>query len=163
MESNNRKSRDQKFFEYFIILQKEYIVAELRKKIYPDLSGKSKSEEIMEGKKKKIFDIAFKNQIKTIFPDMKVGVTSLYDEELRIKLYQEIYGNSFPNFIYRDEHQKSLLAEKDKKCYYSIGSEFKSGDLIGILIEVDLEKEICTIQLEDSKCLCNLEIVSRIL
>ncbi len=162
--SNKRKSRDQRFFEYFITLQKEYIVAEMRKKIYPDIKGKEKSEEIMEGKKKKIFDMAMKNNIKTIFPDMKVGELSLYDAQLRIDLYREIYGNGgLPNFIYRDEDQKSKLGFKDKKCYFMIGSEVKTPDGIGSIQQVDLEKDIWYIKVKSEIQEFPMKEVSRIL
>jgi hypothetical protein len=147
-----------------MILQKEYIVAELRKKIYPDLSGKAKSEEIMAGKKKKIFDIAMKNSIKTIFPDMKLGTTSMYDEELRTKLYREVYGESgYPKFIYRDSEQKAKLSEKDRKCYYMIGSEVRIGNEVGQIVDVDLLKEICFVDIDGDISEFNLDKVSRIL
>jgi len=148
-DSNKRKSRDQKFYEFFIILQKEYIVAELRKKIYADIAGKKKSEEIMAGKKKKIFDIAMKNSIKTIFPDMALGKTSLYDEELRTKLYGEIYNNDgkMPNFIYRDDNQRRILGEKDKKYYFMLGAEvLVKNSEIGNIQDVDFEKELCWVK-----------------
>lgn len=146
--NNIRKSRDQKFYEFFIILQKEYIVAELRKKIYLDVAGRAKSEEIMEGKKKKIFDIAMKGLFKTIFSDMKVGVKSLYDEQLRIRLYKEVYGDGYPNFIYRDENQRVRLGVKDKKCYYMLGSEVKTVDgCIGSLQAIDFKREVCWVKI----------------
>jgi len=163
--SDKRKSRDQKFNEFFIILQKEYIVAELRKKIYPDVVGKDKSKEIMAGKKKKIFDIAMKNGLKTIFPNMKLGETSLYDEELRTKLYREVYGdNGLPNFIYRDKVQESKLSHKDRKCYFMLGSEIitKEGK-VGTLQIVDLENEFGYVKVRDKSIKYNLNEIRRIL
>lgn len=162
--SNTRKSRDQKFYEFFLILQKEYIVAELRKKIYPDAIGKAKSEEIMKGKKKKIFDIAMKNSLKTIFPKMKLGTESLYDEELRVKLYKEVYGENYPNFIYRDENQKMKLGSKDRNCYYMLGCEIKTNDdLIGSLQDVDFETEKCWVKVNGDIKEYNLDEIRRIL
>ncbi len=165
MESNKRKSRDQKFFEFFITLQKEYIVAEIRKKIYPDASGKEKSEEIMRGKKKKIFDIAMKNSLKTIFPDMQLGGMSLYDEDLRIQLYGEVYGGfGMPNFIYRDSVQEQRLGWKDKKCYYYLDNDFKTRDgNIGVLKSVDFDKETCVLSIDGSLEEYSFDDVSRIL
>lgn len=164
MESHKRKSRDQKFFEFFIILQKEYIVAELRKKIYPDSMGKAKSEEIMNGKREKIFDIAMKNNLKTIFPDMKLGTVFLYDEGLRVKLYREIYGDGgLPNFIYRDDRQKEKLGDKDKKCYFMLGSEVKVESYVGTIQQVDFDNNICYIKVgREIKGFC-IDLVSRIL
>lgn len=165
MESpTKRKSRDQGFYEFFIILQKEYIVAELRKKIYPDLKGKAKSEEIMVGKKKKIFDIAMKNNLKTIFQDMKLGEISLYDEKLRTELYRDVYGDNYPNFIYRDSVQEERLAEKDKKCYYAIGSEMNVHEVgVGTFQDVDFEKNICWVKVNGKINQFTVNQVSRVL
>lgn len=161
---NKRKSRDQKFYEYFITLQKEFIVAEIRKKIYPDLKGKEKSEEIMKGKKKKIFDIAMKNNLKTIFPDMKVGLITLYDEQLRIDLYREIYGNGgLPDFIYRDDHQKQKLGFKDKKCYFYLGSDVSVEDGIGTIQQVDFENDLCYIKTKNGVSKYPMNKITRIL
>lgn len=162
--SNKRKSRDQRFFEFFITLQKEYIVAEIRKKIYPDIHGKEKSQEIMLGKKRKIFDMAIKNSIKTIFPDMKIGEMSLYDEQLKIDLYREIYGEKgIPNFIYRDDSQRDRLAFKDKRCYFAPDSDFKTPDGIGILRDVDFENNLCHIEIKGELKEFSMSEVSRIL
>ncbi len=167
MESYNqeaRKSRNQKFYEFFIVLQKEYIVAELRKKIYPDITGKSKSDEIMAGKKKKVFDMAMKNRIGTIFPDMALGEMSLYDEKLRIKLYREIYGDGgLPNFIYRDKNQEDKLGKKDRNCYWMLGAEVRIGSDVGSLQEVDFDKNIGYIKIGKSVLERDLQGVSRIL
>jgi hypothetical protein len=157
-----RKSREQKFYEYFVTLQKEYIVAELRTKIYVDDVGRKKSEEIMQGKKKKVFDIAFKNRIKTIFEDMKVGSISLYDEELKKKLYNEIYGHGYPNFIYRDEKQRQILSMRDKRSYYSKNNNFMFEDKICILIDVDFVTEYCILTCNNEKFVCKLSEIKRI-
>lgn len=162
---DKRKSRDQRFYEFFITLQKEYIVAELRKKIYPDVTGKKKSEEIMSGKKKKIFDMSMKNRIGTIFPDMKLGEMSLYDEELRIKLYHEVYGDfGIPQFIYRDKSQEDKLGKKDRNCYWMLGSEVATRDnKIGNLQNVDFERSICFVKIGNKLIDYNFNDVKRIL
>lgn len=158
------KSRNQKFSEYFIILQKEYIVAELRKKIYPDVTGKQKSQQIMEGKKKKILDIAMRNGLKTIFIDLKLGDISLYDEDLRVRLYREIYGSGgLPNFIYRDEKQKSRLRPKDKNCYFMPGSEILTPDGIGNLQNTDFDKEVCYVKIKGKNVKYEINDIRRIL
>jgi hypothetical protein len=162
---NKRKSRDLGFNKYFITLQLEYIVAELRKKIYPDLSGKNKSKEIMAGKMKKIKDIAMRNSLKTIFPDFNLGEVSMYDEDLRIKLYREIYGGHYPNFIYRDDDQKRKLGYKDKKCYYMLGTEFQIIDTnkTGTLQVVDIENNVCYMRVGDEAIKYKLSEIKRIL
>jgi hypothetical protein len=160
------KSREQKFHEFFIILQKEWIVAELRYIIYTEESMRVKSKEIMEGKKKKIYDIAFKNSIKTIFPDLKLGNTSLYDECLKDKLYDEIYrpGGGLPHFIYRDDRQKSILAGVDRRCYYSIGSKFNvvNSDLIGIIETVDFVNSHVLLRFDNGKAIYDLKEITRL-
>ena len=163
--SEKRKSRDQELYEYFITLQKEYIVAEIRKKIYPDIKGKKKSIEIMEGKRIKICDIAAKNSLKTIFPELVMGNASLYDEDLRFNLYREVYGDfGLPNFIYRDEVQEQKLAWKDRKYYFMIGAEIRTIDgHIGSIQYVDLDKGEVYAKVRGDIKMYGLNEVSRIL
>ncbi len=166
MESytNFGKSRDQKFSEFFMTLQEEYIVAELRKKIYPDITGKAISEDIMAGKKEKIVDIAMRNGLKTIFPDLQLGDNSLYDNDLRVKLYKKIYGEGgLPNFIYRDAFQKSVLGPKDSKCYFMPGAEVKVADGIGNLQHTDFEKNTCYVRVKGKTKPYKIKKVMRVL
>lgn len=128
-EGESRKSRDQKFREFFEVLQLEYIVAELRYRIYLDEEKKQKSLDIMEMKKKKILDIAVRNSMKTIFEDCKIGCTSYYDERLRKELYARIYPEiGLPNFIYRDDTHRRQIEFLDKKFYFSHGTVFNTPD-----------------------------------
>lgn len=145
------KSRDQKFCEFFEALQLEYIVAELRSKIYLDEEKRQKSLFIMEMKKKKIFDIAIRNAMKTIFEDCKIGSVSYYDGELRKRLYAYIYPEvGFPNFIYRDEVHRRKIEFLDRKFYYSYGSMFRTPDGIGLIKNVDFINQIAMVEIDGS-------------
>lgn len=124
-ENNIRKSRELKFSEFFETLQIEYIIAELRYRIYPKGGRRNKSKDIMEGKYKKIADIAIRNHMDTIFKDIALGEKVFYSENLRNRLYGRVYPKfGYPNFVYRDVTQKNLLADFDRDCYYKIGSRF---------------------------------------
>ena len=147
---SGRKSRDLDFYEYFIILQKEYIVAELRSMIYEDEAGISKSFEIMKGKKEKIKDISIQNSFKTIFEDIQIGSIILHDENLKKRLYGEIYNNKgFPNFIYRDEEHENNLKRKDYFNYYKLGSKMTTDLGVGTLQFIDFATKNCIIKFDN--------------
>ena len=92
------KSRTIPFSEYFDNLQKEYIVAELRSKIYPKEKDKEYyRDREMKGKRKKIEDISLRNNLPTIFNSI----------EKRKRFDQEIYNQQgLPNFIYRSDEDR---------------------------------------------------------
>ena len=72
---------------------------ELRKKIYPSTSDKAFYQKVMDGKKRKIEDIALRNKLKTIFND----------SQLKIVFYQQIHPQfNFPKFIYPEPSEQSI-------------------------------------------------------
>lgn len=159
-----RKSRDQKFYEFFETLQKEWIVAELRRKIYSNSQKKKKSEEIMRGKFAKIKDIAIRNRLATIFPEMGDIDPCFYDEQLRKKLYDEIYPEKgFPNFIYRDDKHKDQLEKYDIKNYFWLGSEFKTCEGIGTLQSYNWLQKLAYIKVGSETLEFKIDDVRRIL
>lgn len=105
------RSRKISFVEYFENLQKEYIVAELRYKIYPNEKDKKYyKEREMNGKRQKIEDISARNNLENIF-------TSQY---VKKKFYDQVYNQSgLPNFIYRDEMDKLKRGALDIYNYFS--------------------------------------------
>lgn len=151
---DKRKSREQNFKDFFESLQMEYIVAELRYKIYPEnkqsnfCDRKQKSLDIMNEKKKRIIDIAIKNKMNTIFDDIFIGSLCLFDMENKTRLYSNIYTPyGLPNFIYRDDHQRSILEKYDKLNYYTKGESFDVQYLgVGTLINYDLITEECIVE-----------------
>lgn len=118
------KNRNISIAQYLETLQKEYLVAEIRNKIYPKISDKKFWKKVMLGKKEKIEDICFRNNIKSIFDDV----------EIKKRVYSEVYNESgLPNFSYKDDAQRfgegtfPGLEETDIKNYYSIDSDVKVG------------------------------------
>lgn len=113
------KSRKISFIEYFENLQKEYIVAELRSKIYPNEKDRQYYiEREMRGKRQKIEDISTRNNLDNIF-------TSQF---IKQKFYNEIYPTTgLPNFIYRDE------ADCKKRGVLDIYNYFAKGILVTVI------------------------------
>jgi len=148
------------YFEYYDKLQREYLLFELRKKIYPSIKDKKYFEKVLSFKKKKILDLSARNQFPSIFSD----------EQYKNKFYIEFYPKiGFPNFFYRDENDEEIFKEKDFSFYYLEGSEVKFilGEevkfRIGIIKEKILEEKIVVIEEKDTKELFDipLEKVSR--
>lgn len=150
-EGESRKSRDQKFREFFEILQLEYIVAELRYRIYLDEEKKQKSLDIMEMKKKKILDMAVRNSLKTIFEDCRIGCTSYFDPELKKSLYARIYPEiGFPNFIYRDDMHRKQIEFLDKKFYFAHGTVLNTPDGEGCVKWLDIPTDTVKVEVNGS-------------
>ena len=105
------KSRKISFIEYFESLQREYVVSELRYKIYSNEKDKQYyRDREMLGKRQKIEDISLRNNLENIF-------TSEY---LRCKFYDEVYNKSgLPNFLYRDENDKAKRGNLDIYNYFA--------------------------------------------
>lgn len=152
------KTRDLSIFEFYEALQIEYIVAELRKKIYPSIADKEYYSRVMEQKKEKIQDIAQKNYLPSIFTDKKV----------KQHKYSEVYKNfGIPVFVYKDEEHRKRSEILDKKYYYLPGSEVRitiDGEIkIGKIEEVDFNSGKSIVISEDRKIELNLDYISRIL
>lgn len=152
------KSRDLTIVEFFNKLQEEYIVAELRRKIYPKVKDKKFWEKVMEGKRRKINDISLRNSLPNIFNNEKV----------KEKKYSCVYRESgFPNFIYKDCEDETQIAEFDKKYYYNIGSQvrvFDNGELlIGKIDLVDFEAGEIVVDLDNDKRSFDIKLITRIL
>lgn len=140
------KTRNLPVYDYLRQLQKEYIVAELRKKIYPGYKDKAYYTRVMEGKEQKIEDIATRNSLPTIFTD----------RDLRTEIYHLVYREKgYPNFSYRDELEAESLVDLDRYYYYMNNSQvkffIKDKMKIGTIISVDfLKDEVVVSCSEDS-------------
>lgn len=156
----SRKSRDLPILDYYEILQKEYIVAELRRKIYPSKRDKDYYERVMDGKREKIEDIATRNGLPSIFTD----------DDMKERYYDSVYGDSFPDFVYKSDREEQQLAPKDKSNYYQEGEDFKitTGDdefKFGTLISVDHDKEVAKLKVryEEEVMTAHIDNIQRIL
>ena len=110
METN--KTRNLSVAEYFLAVQREYLIAEFRKKIYFSPSDKAYYQRVMNYKAEKINNIAKRNHLDSILND------SVKMEEMRNELFNE-FGK--PKFE---------MNEKDLENYYAIGNDFSfKGDI----------------------------------
>jgi hypothetical protein len=110
------KTRNLSLYDYLEALQKEYINAELRKKVYPITKDKEFYKRTMLHKEEKINDIAKRNGLPTIF----------VDQSEHERLYALIYGESgLPKFIYRNEGDIEEFRKWDVINYFAEGSEVK--------------------------------------
>jgi hypothetical protein len=154
----SEKTRDIPLYEYFSKLQEEYICAELRHKIYPKPKDKTYwKEKVMIGKKKKIEDIALRNCLKSIFTS----------DEIRDKYYNKVFNKiGYPNFVYKDEQERELLELSDLQNYYHNGSEVRIGDdgeMIGKVCDLDLNRLVATVFIDNKKEQYTLRNLTRIL
>lgn len=114
MERN--KSRNQSLYDFLQCLQKEYVNAELRSKIYPSIGDKKYYRKVMGYKEEKIEDISMRNQLPSIFNN----------QDVRNDVYFEVYTNfGCPNFVYKNETEKEKFKQSDLLNYFAVGGEIK--------------------------------------
>lgn len=119
--------------EYYEALQREYLIAEFRSKIYISPNDKRYYRRVMRHKREKIEDIAQRNNLDSIF------TSEAKQREYRDSLF---------------EHGKPLfeLTFKDKECYFAVGNYFSyngeawklesvEGDFLVIFSEKQNKKE----------------------
>lgn len=103
---NNNKIRNLSVAEYFLQIQKEYIIADFRKRIYFSPKDKAYWTRVCNYKEVRINAIAERNKLNSIFnSESKL-------ENLRAELFDH---NGKPKFD---------MSKDDIKNYYSNGSEF---------------------------------------
>lgn len=109
------KDRDQSLVDFYQSLQKEFVVAELRSKIYFKSKDKKYYKRVMEGKKETITQISERNHLPNIFSN----------KETHQGIYEEVHNEwGPPNFTYRDKKTKQWMERADKLSYYAINAEF---------------------------------------
>ena len=100
------KTRNLSVAAYFSVIQKEYFIAEFRRKIYYSPKDKSYYQRVMNHKAEKIRDISSRNHLDSIFsnPEKRNAVKAeLFDEMGRPKFQ---------------------MTKTDIDNYYSVGNEF---------------------------------------
>ena len=158
--SEVKKSRNLSVEQLFEILQEEYIVCQLRAKIYPHEKHQQYWLELAEKKKDKIIDIAKKNRLFSIFDSKKL------EQDFNKRIVPEI---GFPNFIYRDDHQRLMQEKWDVHNYYSPQAKVKvyheSNQITGVIYSINFATQTITIKLdnESQNRDFDIESVTRIL
>ena len=126
----DKKNRNLSVAEYFLIIQKEYLIAEFRKKIYFSKNDKIYYQRVMDGKKNKINDIAKRNRLDSIFNNSEKM------EEMRAELFDKLGKPKFE------------MSPTDIENYYTSGNEFSFRGDIWILDQI---KEDGTLTLYSAK------------
>ena len=126
----DKKNRNLSVAEYFLIIQKEYLIAEFRKKIYFSKNNKIYYQRVMDGKRNKINDIAKRNRLDSIFNNSEKM------EEMRAELFDKLGKPKFE------------MSPTDIENYYASGNEFSFRGDIWILDQI---KEDGTLTLYSAK------------
>lgn len=116
-----KKTRNLSVAEYFLVIQREYLIAEFRKKIYFSKSDKAYYQRVMDGKRRKIEKISKRNRLDNIFNN----------EAKREEMWNELFD--------RLSKPKFELSETDVENYYAIGNEFSFHGDIWILDQVNAD------------------------
>lgn len=114
----SNKTRSLTVAEYFLQLQKEYIIADFRRKIYFSVKNRNYWTKVCGYKKARIIEIAKRNRLHSIFNS---------DEKMN-ELRNELFDHS--------GNPKFEMSVDDVNNYYSNGSEFSYQGEIYILDQV---------------------------
>ena len=121
---NNIKTRNLSVAEYFLQIQREYLIADFRRKIYFSPKNKTYWNKVCNYKEARINAVAKRNNLNSIFnSESKL-------EELRNELFDH---SGKPKFD---------MTPDDIKNYYSNGNEFSYQGEIYILDQVDQDKTL---------------------
>ena len=126
------KSRNISVGDYLNRLQVEYLIYEMRSKIYPGNEDKEKFKQIMNYKRIKIEDISEKNELDSIF------TSTLLKKNLIDNLFKD-------KFVPDDFHGK------DRYYYLFKGSEFSMNGKIVKIVSYDLHYETAIIEFENKE------------
>jgi len=151
-------SRKLSVTELFDVLQEEYIVCQLRAKIYLKPHLKEYWSKVSEGKKKKIVDIAKKNSLPSIFDHKKI------EEEYTEKVFRE---KGYPHFYYTSKEVKAQQEYWDLWNYYYKESPVKvffddKGIEEGVVVKNDIEERKVLVKINNKEYLMSMEKVTRI-
>lgn len=160
MSDSRPKTRHLSTFEFFEVVQIEYLCAVLRARIYVRTKDKSYWNKVAAGKRQIIETIAARNTLPSIFTD----------SDLETALSERIYcENSHPNFCYKDEAQRTDQEYYDLLYYYNKGCDMRfdnDGDvMIGKVISYTPFDKKIKLKLQSSETTVEIAIdkVTRIL
>jgi hypothetical protein len=158
-KSQKLKTRDLSAAQFFETLQLEYLICELRAKIYPQ-KHKDYWRGIAENKKERILDISKRNHdLPCIFSH------SFIKEDFQKKVFPEV---GFPKFIYRDEAQRLRQERWDWVNYYSVGCSVRIYDNsffvgLGEVKRVDYENKTAIVLFENEEKELSLHTLTRLI
>lgn len=155
---NKAGSRKLSTVQFYEALQIEWLVAELRHRIYIEQGDKKYYERVMFGKYETITNISDKNnQLPSIFNDQD------YKNDLMRRVYRE---NGYPIFVYKDEEEKKQQEPLDLLYYYHPESDVKclinEETFLGKIVSY-LPYESVTVSINDKEHVLKQEQVTRIL
>lgn len=113
------KTRNLSVAEYFLAIQKEYLIAEFRKKIYFNPNDKAYYQKVMNYKVEKINDIASRNRLDSILNNSEKM------EEMRGELFDKLGKPKFE------------MSKTDLENYYAIGNDFSFRGDVWILDQIN--------------------------
>lgn len=153
------KSRSIGIYDYFKALQLEWIIADLRLRLYPKPKDKEFWKKVRDGKKITIESIADKNTLPTIFTD---------DEMLNDFNNMVFRQQSYPNFFYKDDNNKNSQGYYDLLYYYAKGADVRcniNGEIkVGKVKTFNpIEKHMMIKLLDESEVKVHIDEVTRIL
>ena len=114
-----KKTRNLSVAEYFLAIQKEYLIAEFRKRIYFSPNDKAYYQRVMNYKAEKIKDISRRNLLVSILNNTDKM------EEIKAELFDKLGKPKFE------------MSETDVENYYAVGNEFSFRGEIWILDQVN--------------------------
>jgi hypothetical protein len=141
------KHRDIPIYQLLEVLQKEYIICEIRAKIYPT-NHKEYWKELMDRKKAKILDISKKNSLPNIFDSTKI-------KESFYQMCVPTFG--MPFFYYPSKEREEKQKYYDMVNYYKKGQYFKYYDTslkdnsVGVLIDINVENSSVILETKSQK------------
>ena len=151
-------TKDLSVLQFFEVLQEEYIVCELRVKIYPIKKHKQYWKNLADEKAKKIIDIAERNNLPSIFSDRRTK------RSLESRIYSDF---GLPNFYYPNPEKKEQQHKWDIINYYWPNADvrIKTGTNIdlGKIVSFDSESKLVEVLVDGVLKAVSINRVSRVL
>ncbi|MBV7533770.1 hypothetical protein [Chitinophaga sp. sic0106] len=108
------KTRELSIYDFFVVLQVEWLQADIRQKIYPGEKDKKYWGRVKEGKENTILKIAERNNLPNLFTDPYIKT------DICNRVFQK---SSYPLFTYKNADMKAELEYLDLLFYYYKGTE----------------------------------------
>lgn len=140
------KTKNLSTAEYFLVIQKEYLIAEFRKRIYYSPNDKVYYQRVMNYKADKINDIAKRNRL-----------DSILNNEEKLKEIRETLFDDFGK-------PKFEMSNSDIQNYYAIGNDFSYMGDIWVLDQINSDDSLVLYSRKKEKFMTvSKDDVSRIL